>query len=684
MKKILNVHFQRILSLFVLCVLCVAMFMGGQMTAPVAYADTAIGDVQMDSSNVMDDLQNSTIDGVPFDITDYAFDENQPTQVFMLAEYCYSFYKNLRGNFGLYLYVWNPQGLSFNLTSTQNVLEMSYGGEDGTESGYNWYPLFYLNRCEITNYEGLFYKFEVYLTGEQKTTMLDTLNSSERTYHISGIELLLAGETSVHDEEVNQLYTYSGYSAGYGSNPDADGTLSYERTNGQVFVIEDDDLHQTFYRPVGTISGTYFSQDTLHTVYFSIPNEMVEKFGRLALIRVRWLEALLNPVLITGNEDIFNALQSYIGTEMGAYEESGFEYGLLGGYKEETTTMGGFTFVDRTAEVAYNPWYDYLNSVEKEVNRLCLAFFSGNETDSADSYTVGGEGLLDKMLEYSRNDTDLVLDKYSRELFSSVADDYTVVDVPAEKEYSLTSEKVSQTFWEKLFGTSHTEFSDTFDGIQAIYPVSEKDFGKTKEQTCQNLYIDVNDYGEFLSVYESAKEAKETVYLFRFDQSKYNAWEVTQGKWERKTMWVPNQGAGGGTWQSVPRLSDTDTNAYFAEETVYLGLDLIHMEWDDGGKRVIIPIVSSPIDVAADLTDPVYTTSDATAPAWWAYVILVVGEVLILWLLQILLHKLCGLPTWVMIILVAVTVVLDIFFIQTWALSLTKLLEPYLGWLPFS
>ena len=81
MKKILKVHFQRILSLFVLCVLCVAMFMGGQMTAPVVYADTAFGDVQMDSSNVMDDLQSSTVDGEPFDLRDYAFDENAETNV---------------------------------------------------------------------------------------------------------------------------------------------------------------------------------------------------------------------------------------------------------------------------------------------------------------------------------------------------------------------------------------------------------------------------------------------------------------------------------------------------------------------------------------------------------------------------------------------------------------------------
>ena len=85
MKKILKVRFQRILSLFVLCVLCVAMFMGGQMNAPVAYADTAIGDVQMDSSNVMEDLQSSTVDGKPFDFRDYAFNENVETNVFAFA-----------------------------------------------------------------------------------------------------------------------------------------------------------------------------------------------------------------------------------------------------------------------------------------------------------------------------------------------------------------------------------------------------------------------------------------------------------------------------------------------------------------------------------------------------------------------------------------------------------------------
>ena len=236
------------------------------------------------------------------------------------------------------------------------------------------------------------------------------------------------------------------------------------------------------------------------------------------------------------------------------------------------------------------------------------------------------------MKEYSRSSTDKVLGTYARELFSSVDEVFTVVDIPAEKEYSLMSEKISQTFWEKVFGTLHIEYSDTFDGIEAIHPVSEQDFGASKEQTCQNLYIDLNDYDEFSGVYEEAKRNNETVYLFRFDQSEYSAWEVTQGKWEKATQWVPNAIGPGGMFQTVYKLSDSDTNGYLAEETVYLGLDLIQMEWDDGEKRVVIPIVSSPIDVVADGTPPVHTTSDKEL-AWWQIFLAVLALILVVWLL---------------------------------------------------
>ena len=615
---------KKVIAFLLVLLVCFGVVMGGQGNLS-AFADDDT--IQFEQTNVMDDLENSTVDGKAFNISDYAFNNSEEASVLMLVEYCYSFYANLQDNFGLYLYVWNPQGLKFDTGSSLNAVQLSYG----SEADYVKYSLEFLNRSERTNYEGLFYKFKVRLSLSQREAMLEALNSSERIYHISGMELLETGESLPHEYAVNAVYTYSGYAQGYGPNEGAD-TLTYTRSEGEVFVIEDDDLHQTFYRPSGNVSGSFFKQDTLHTVYFSVPNELIERYGRLAVIRVQWLEAVLSPFLITGNQDVYNALQNYIGQTMGEYNEEGFEYGILGGYEVTTSGIGELVLTHRTAELAYNPWYKFLESADRQLDRICLAFNSGDETDSADTYRVGGEMLLDLMKEYSRSSTDKVLGMYARELFSSVDEAFTVVDIPAEREYSLTSEKISQTFWEKVFGTSHVEYSDTFDGIEAIHPVSEQDFGASKEQTCQNLYIDLNDYDEFLSVYEAAERDEETVYLFRFDQSEYSAWEVTQGKWEKATQWVPNAIGPGGMFQTVYKLSDSDTNGYLAEETVYLGLDLIQMEWDDGEKRVVIPIVSSPIDVVADGTPPVHTTSDKSL-SWWQILLAVLALILVVILL---------------------------------------------------
>ena len=164
------------------------------------------------------------------------------------------------------------------------------------------------------------------------------------------------------------------------------------------------------------------------------------------------------------------------------------------------------------------------------------------------------------------------------------------------------------------------------------------------------------------------------VVLFRYYQSEYPHYEVAEYK----------RGEGDWTLTGTQFGYDfVDTNAYFMQMWVQLGFDIIDIEFSNGEKTLTLGVAMSPMDISADGGQTLFPNSDNTA-AWWAYVILVVGEVLILWLLQILIVKLCGLPTWVMIILVAATVVLDIFFIQTWALAITEWLNPYLGWLPFS
>lgn len=73
MRKILKQHFQRFLSLFLLCMLCIVTILGGRLSAPYAYAESN-RDLEFDKTNVMDDLTGATINGKPFNLYDYPYD----------------------------------------------------------------------------------------------------------------------------------------------------------------------------------------------------------------------------------------------------------------------------------------------------------------------------------------------------------------------------------------------------------------------------------------------------------------------------------------------------------------------------------------------------------------------------------------------------------------------------------
>ena len=164
------------------------------------------------------------------------------------------------------------------------------------------------------------------------------------------------------------------------------------------------------------------------------------------------------------------------------------------------------------------------------------------------------------------------------------------------------------------------------------------------------------------------------VVLFRYYQSEYPHYEVAEYK------------RGDGDWTLTGTqfgYDFVDTNAYFMQMWVQLGFDIIDIEFSNGEKSLTLGVAMSPMDISADGGQTLFPDSDVRTP-WWAYVILVVGELLILWLLRIILCSLCGLPAWVWWIVFAVAVVLNIFFIQAWAAWLGGLLMPYLGWLPFS
>jgi hypothetical protein len=584
--------------------------------------------VTYEQTNVMDDLKDATIGGEKFSLTKYGFNAFKDTQVLSLVEYCYSFFRNMQDNYGLYIYLYNPKGLNFDVNHVLNTIQFAYGA--GTSTNYHKYPLKFLNCSADTNYERLFYKFKVVLTSEQKKEILETLNSTERIYRISGVELVQIGKTNATEFSVGTTYRYSGYAAGCGSNTEAGNTLVCDSEQAEVLTLN---VHPTTYRPSGTNGKNDYTQDSLHSVYFAVPNSFIEKYGAMTAVHAIWKNAITAPIFVTGNKEVYDQVVSRLGeyTCGGNVQDEGknndIEYALVAtkaqiGYRDSVEAAAA-------GYVAYNVLEDG-GYYDKLLNEMYYAFYAGN--GDADNYTISSGQVLDELEKSAeRYGGTLVNGKYSNKMFESYDESYTELKIKAEDKFSLTSEMISQTWWEKLWGLDGS-VSDrqTFDGVQAIYSVKESDINGSIAEISERLYIAESDVMDLKNFYNANKSLC-TVYLFRYMQSEYRAYEVTE--YRHVTDWALI----GGTFNTYEVV---DTNAYFAQTAVQLDFDIIDVTFSNGSVDTVIPVVASPIDIVPNITPPVYTQSDESAWIKWmktaVRMIVVVGIVIIFaWIVKI-------------------------------------------------
>ena len=196
MRTRLKDGIRRVIVFVVLAVLCVTMFLGGQFTAPVAYAESN-RELEFDKTNVMEDLTGATVNGEPFNLLNYPFDSSgvvKHPEIMNVVEYCYSFQENARGNYGLYLYFYNPQALDIDTDSAANRVHIAVEwttNKDGevVPSKYDYFDLKFCSMSEGASYARLFYKFRVIdHVGEDGNTIAERVNSNERRYDIAGVE----------------------------------------------------------------------------------------------------------------------------------------------------------------------------------------------------------------------------------------------------------------------------------------------------------------------------------------------------------------------------------------------------------------------------------------------------------------------------------------------------------------
>lgn len=637
MKKSIN----KIMRFVAIAVLCLVSVISGQfnlsaflpLDTRTVYAEQTDGlQEEYERVNVLDDLKNSTVDGKKFNLSDYNFDENKKLQIFSFVEFCYSFYANKQDVYGLYVYVYNPQGLKFEQNSTLHRITLRNG--DYRDLNFFSCRMEFLN-CSQGDYYGLFYKFKVVLSDAEKNELLQgakKVSSTARRYEVGEIQLKRSSENNASSYAVGIIYKFSGYAKGFGANEEAESTLTMV-TEGDKEVISLN-VKPTFYRPEGTNGKNDYTQDSLHSVYFAVPNHFIDKYGEMYAIHATWLNAVLKPMLVTGNQGAYNAISNYLGKDVSNISFDELSYSYYGAYQwsnsfDSSLDYYSFGYKYHDTNNLKHSTFAYGNKPYGfDISTLYGVFNSGEGTDSADSYVVSGEDIYAEIKKSAtRYGDELVNGKFSKAIFESVDESFTELNITRDEQFPLSSQKLTQNWWQKIFGISNYTAMQT-ENVSAIEKVTDDKITGNKNTVCKSLYISSADYDDFVKYYDThAKSDKNdynekcTVYLFRYMVSDYISQEASLV--ERDKFFGCRNAK--------------ETNAYFFQETVNLDFDIIDLTFLKNDVYTVIPVAMSPIDIVHSATAPVYTTSDKTAKYWWKIILgLIALIVLLLFLMPVL------------------------------------------------
>ena len=558
---------------------CIGMFQGRIL---YAYAAT---ENAFDKTSVNEDLSDT-------DWLKYPANSFGTPSVVNFVEYCYTDNVAENENYALYLYVYNPARLSFSLKGNSVNMAIGY---DGTEP--NEYADVDLITCGASTGDkaGLIYKFRIDIPERVYTNArLFQQDYKYRQYDIVGVQLRQVG-VETHDWDVGRKYKVTGYAKGMDDTSQEEATLAVEYSGLETLNL---DVHPTYYRPEGNNGKNEYTQDSLHSVYFAVPKDK----GNITAMSAEWLDAVLKPMLCTGNKNVYTEYEKYLGVDVVNTDVSlEYECGSGFDYDESWVTQIKYHWVYGSEQVNVPGFFVDSNVyADVQINTLYLLFAPdtwGN--DSADSYNVPSELIKKKMeqsyAKFGGEKIEGVEGDYSSLIFESVNAEKTKMDFTLDDTFEMGSVVLGPTWWEKLWGLTGTQVvsSTTFDGIKAIQAVQDSDMTGSMAVDCDNLYLSTGDYDDFCKFYEENKK-DHTVYFLRYQVSDYVSQECHQ--------FGPELGLLG------------DTNAFFFQETVNLGFDVIQVAMEKDGVETVYGVVSDPLDIVHDGTHPLQTTSDFD---WW-------------------------------------------------------------------
>ncbi len=664
MKQRIIQNFPRAVALFVLCVLFTTVFLGSQMTVPVAYAANNRV-LNFDKTDIMEDLGSSTIDGKPFNLENYPKNPYGSVEVLSFIEYCYSFYENGNGNYALYVYLYNPALVDIDVTNTANKIQIAtdffYEGESGKLGEPQSYSKFSLKFCSVSTgeYDKRFYKFRVV---DENNVILNAIRTYEKTfggkrlYALSGVEWVDKNTSEIDDIKFGKRYVYSGYAEGYGNSDGFPLTC-----NVDFLETVELDVHNTFYRPNDNediVGQNGMTQDQLNSVYFAVPNRLLEEYGGLQKIRAEWWEYKTNPIVITESEELYNALNAFIGVDVGSYNSDvGFS---LTTKREIVASSGDLT--SYRSDWGYNIDDGLLLNCSNEVSALYYLFDTFDETENKyiplDDFKLKGEELEKYVESYDKSFTNGTLNvdgkKISADLFTGDIDEkrqadgykvgYNDVTIDKDEVYNILSREDTTPWWQ-IWGSQYEETE--FANVKAIEEVTADSMKLDKKEFCDTYLVDYDDYADLKAMYDEAvtlnpldpDDELKTVFLFRFAQTDYFSRALEVGYW--KSVVFPPTGSG---W--VFGYDKYPTG--YAQTTAFLSFDVIELTFLKDGVYTVIPAVSDPIDIFSDVTVP--EADKPQFPDWVKYLFMALSLIVLLVILMPILPYIVQAIIWVVML----------------------------------
>lgn len=565
----------------------------------VSAAEVQTGANAFDNTNVNDDLEG-------LDLSAITPSASLNPSLFYFMEYGFAEKAEENVNFALYLYIYNPKRQAFRDVDGDNVVNMATEYDtDGEPTKYGNVGLHFCGASKGA-IEGLILKYRVIDSANRilANALTQDAEDGERRYDIAGVQLWEVGEAMAEDYGVSHKYYASGYAKGYGAESTEESTLEYSREETETVELE---VQHGFYRPEYT-NGTPNVQDTLASVYFAVPNDVVEEYGDMYAVHCSYLEAVTEGIFVTGNTAVYNELRQHVGQNIDGLD---LRYGF--GTARSTFTGSGVNTVWNPLIITYSQSYNkkirnngifcHLTNDEIKTLYYVLPVDGGmDQENSADDYVVPWTILQEYMLDYSEGKDDLLYNRYARELFSQIAEEETDITLSADDTFHLTS---INTSWESIWNNTFNK--DQGGDVQVIQEVKSC---QSAAQVKADYMLDESCFDDFKEYYD-ANEAENTIYVFHFAMDSYYNAEATE---------LDNENSFG---------YEMDSNAYLARETVYLNFDVIDISMKKGNDITVLGVVASPIDVIPNLTPPVDTTPDGGLGDWFAQLIRAIVAIIV-------------------------------------------------------